>query len=73
MRASPFNPLLLATCAALILSGCVTPPHAAEKALPAGCDGLHRRPANPNGSFLSNLTTAAPTVAADPANKPCGD
>ena len=73
MRASLFHPCFLATCAALILAGCVTPPHAAEKAPPAGCDGLHRRSANPNGSVLSNPTTDIPPAAGDPANKPCVD
>lgn len=39
------------------LAGCTTP----HSAIPAGCDGHHRRPANPDGSVLD---TSAPSWTA---------
>ncbi len=57
---------LLSASLTLFLSACTTP----GAALPASCDGHHRRPANPNGSVLDPSTTQpvkpAPTKSQDP-------
>jgi len=54
------------------LSACASP----GGATPAGCDGHHRRPANPNGSVLDGAPTpaAAPAASTPPhaSRRPCG-